>query len=438
MGIFWNRQSATKADESSAETKELGYGQYQPASQYSGAFSLPALNYEWTDPADYAKRAKAILHNSTAKACVLKRAQAIANIDIKYDGKNNKVIELLKRPNYRDGTIQVLLNNGETNLSIGGDLYAFWDKTLASRPALHTLRPDLVVNDTKRGAYFYKPSPSDEADLVFEYDNLGRTVRALKRNGRGYSVFQGGLQQISYFDPLSSTNGAGAGDSALRAIDTMNAIDKMLVAKFRSGGAKAGYFQVKGNPTEREIEKLHAEMAMLNPDGSAHILPAGVDFNGAQLTLAEMEILAARVAMAQDICTAFQVPYELLNSSETTYANARGMDKIFYRNFIGPEGHWIIGQLEVGLQLYIDPNAAISLDETSVQHLEEDRTERAAKMAQMKCFTADEIRAVQGYEPAPEGAEFLGADVNMGQPEEKPKGPVAFNADAGNRGDNNE
>lgn len=445
MGIFGRNKNADLEElvrgsvaQAFEQQKELDYSKYEPRNQYAGGFSLSPLEITWTDPADYSKRVKATYKNATAKACVLKRAQAIANIDIKYVGENKAVKELLKRPNHRDGTIQVLLNDAEIHLSVGGDVYFFWDCTVPNSPKLHTLRPDLVINDVQNSRYLYKPSQTDKPDFTFEYDRTGKTTRVLKRVGAGESVISGGLQHIRYFDPLTATKGVGAGESALAAIDVMNAIDRAMAGKFRAGGTKAGYFQVKGDPTDADIAKLKAQMAALNPDGMAHVLPGGVEFNAAQLTLAEMEILAARAEMKQDICAAFQVPAELINASQSTYANARGMDKIFYRNFIGPEAHWLIGQLEVGLQLYVDANAKITVDEASAPHLEEDRLERASKMAQMKCFTADEIRAALGYEAAPEGTEFVGADVNMGQPEEKPKGPVAFNADAGSRGDKNE
>lgn len=448
MGIFGRkktdelealvRSSVTDALE---QFKELDYSRHEPRNQYTGLQSIPVLDFKWTDPRNYQKRAEAIYGNSTAKACVLKRAQAISNIDIKYAGNRKPIKDLLKCPNFRDGTMQVLLNNAEVNLSVGGDAYFFWDNRLPNKPMLHTLRPDLVQNDVQKRQYIYKPSPNEPADLIFEYDKLGRTTRVQERNGTGYSVIRGGLQQVSYFDPLTATKGVGAAESAVQHIDVMNAIDRMLANKFRAGGTKAGYFQIQGQPTDAEIAQLKAKFAALNPDGNGLVLPAGVQFNAAQLTLAEMEVLEARSALIRDICTAFQVPAELINANDATYANARGMDKIFYRNFIGPEAHWLIGQLQVGLQLYIDPNAEISVDETSVQHLEEDRLERASKMAMMKSFTMNEVRASMGYTPLSAeqgGDEIVGADVNMGQPEEKPKGDVAFNANAGNRGDNNE
>jgi hypothetical protein len=442
MGI-WGRsrpeESAVNTERfEAALAKEYFYGQHEPRNQFEGGFVLQKYKWNWATQKSYSDKAEAIYANSIAKACVMLRALSIGNIDIKIEGGNGKTEKLLTRPNYRDGDLQTFLKNGEINLSIGGDKYIFWDNRLPSEPMAHTFRPDLVENDVKNSRFLYKPSDKEPAEFVFEYDHLGRTKRALQRSGSSYRAIQGGLQHIAYYDPRTSTEGAGAGDSALKAIEIMNAIDSMLFRKFNAGGTKAGYFQIMGEPTDADVAKIRAFTAALNPDGNTAVLPAGMEFKDAQLTLAEMEVLEAWQQQKQAICTAFQVPVELLSDSGATYANTRGMDKIFYRNFIGPEAHWLVGQLQTGLNLYIDPNVKLSVDETSVQHLEEDRLERASKMAQMKCFTADEIRASIGYDPAPEGTEFVGASVNMGQPEEKPKGEVAFNADAGNRGDNND
>ncbi|OJY60935.1 MAG: hypothetical protein BGP16_00920 [Sphingobium sp. 66-54] len=441
MGILWTSKSEIVGEVTDTLRKEWDYRQSEGRNQYAGIFSLPALNINWTNWKSYAERADAIYRNSVAKTCVERRARSIGNIDIKYEGGNKAVEALLKRPNVRDGDLGTFLNNSEVSLSVGGDLDLFWDMRLPSTPMVHAFRQDLVVDDVENSRFLYAPhgvTDGKKPQFIFEYDNLGKTTRALQLVGDSYKVIRGGFQKISYFDPRTSSEGAGAGDSALTAIDIMNAIDKLLHSKFKAGGTKAGFFQLSGEPTDAEIEKMRSQFAALNPDGGSTVLPAGVTFNDAQLTLAEMEVLEARNQMAKEICTAFQVPAELVNESEATYANARGKDKIFYRNFIGPEAHWLVGQLQTGIRLYVDPNAELAVDETSVQHLEEDRLERASKMAQMKCFTPDEIRAVMGYEPAEEDAQFVGAQVNMGQPEEKPKGEVAFDADAGDRGDDND
>lgn len=445
MGIWWSnkgKETPNGVDDGAfaqspawMNKKEVDYSEHQPQNQY-GAFTLPALATNWIDIKSYSERSNAIMENSIAKTCVLHRAKAIGNIDIKYEGDNPAVKLLLDSPNAREGTIQTFLTNGEHVLSIGGDLWLFWDKRTKNRPTLHTFRPDLMKHDPKAKTYSYNPS-GNKPEYVFTYDHLGKTIKAEVLNGSKYEQFDGGLQRVSYFDPRTSSNGAGAGDSALRAIKIISAIDDLLAGKFNAGGAKNGFFEIPATLTDDEAARLQAKLSLLNPNGT-HVLPSGMKFNDSQLTLAEMEVLEAYDKMAKLICTAFQVPNELVFATGTTYANMRGADKIFYRNFIGPEAHWLVGQLQTGLRLYIDPKATLSVDETSVQHLEEDRLDRASKMAQMKCFTADEIRAALGYEAAPADAEFVGASVNMGQPEEKPKGEVAFNANAGNRGDNND
>lgn len=424
--------------------KDFDYSAHEARTPYQ-AFNAPNLAVAWTDRA-YQTKAAALLSNSVAKTCIAMRATAISNIDLLVDPQTIPLAKaLLDSPNHRQPTLQAFLNISETTLSIGGNLWWFWDLGLPRSPKLYTFRPDFVKNDVENRCYLYDPSGSfgrgSKPDFRFYYDAMGKTERAERLNPQSgtYSPYKGAIQYVGYYDPTTASGGAGAGDSALRAVDILNSIDGMLHRKFKAGGNKAGFFQIPGNATDADIQTMKTQLAALNADGDLNVLPSGMSFNSAQLTFQEMNVLEVYAQQTSAICTAFRTPPELVADVKSTYANKRGADKIFYRNFIGPEAHWLVGQLQSGLRSHVDPAATIGVDETSIQHLEDDRIEKATKMSQMKAFKVNEVRAAMGFEPLTEGGdEIVGAEVNEGQPETKPKGPVAFNADAGNRGDDNE
>lgn len=425
--------------------KDFPYAQYEPQNVWT-ALGVPQSIANWTNPGSYANKAKALLSNSISKTCIHMRAVGVGDVVVNIDSGNSAVKSVLASPNNQDGTLGAAIRSWETVLSIGAGMYWFWDLTFPGNPKLYSFRPDFVQNDVKNSRYLYNPAgffgTGSEPDMVFNYDATGKTVSAQKRTGpKTYITIRAAIQPLFYYDPLTYQGTAGPGDSALRPVDVMNSIDDMVNRKVCAGGSKAGFFQLMGSPTDAEYAHVTTQLAALNPNGAVNVLPPNMEFNAAQLTFQDMDLLNIRNAMARDICTAFNVPVEMLSESDSTYATARAKDKMFYRNFIAPEADLIVGQLQTGLRLYVDPAAALSVDESSISHLESDQLDTIKVLAPTGCFTIDEIRAIRGLEPLPNGegaALCTPTAVPQGQPEEKPKSPVDFNADTGNRGDNNQ
>jgi len=457
LNKIWNYDPSGKEWLLENHIKDYDYTQYQLNNeiQYSLA-SVPvvqSINPAWTDAKSFAKRAEVLYFKCTvSRACIEKRAQGISEISLNIKG-NAQVQDLLKNPNPTDKTLTNSLRNWETSLSIGGDLYWFWDFRNALAPRIWAFRQDLVANNTEQKQFEYVPNrmngKSTKPAFVFKYDAFGETTQAFEFVNGNYVVIPGFLQRVSYYNPLYSSEGAGAGDSALRAVDNWLVIQELIHKKMKSGGAKFGYFTGASVRSEKDVADLTAVMSNLNRQKEINVLAGSMDFVANQLTFAEMQLLELRAVEAAAIQDAFKVPGVLLNSTtQTTYANMRAGDKIFYRSFIAPEAKWLIGQLEYGIRKYIDPEAEVTVDETDIAHIQDDQMQMAKDMAATGCFKIDEIRAVLGREPLPKGEgdhlatgvvhESVSVDgTGSGQPETKPKGPVSFNADSGNRADNN-
>lgn len=434
-------------DAVASEQKSYDYAAYELQNDLSydiGSLFTPATTKpNWTKASNFADRAnKFYFQCSVSRACIEKRAQGIANIDLLVTGKASTK-KLILSPNPTDKTLSNALRVWETSLSIGGDLYLFYDLRNPFEPYIWALRQDLVVNNVKKQQYEYRPARLNGKDtppqLIFQYDTLGNTTRCLELNGTSYKGVDGYLQRIAHHNPLSASEGAGAGDSALRAVDIWLIIEELIATKFGNGGAKGGLITAPTIRTQKDMADAQALLSQLNDQKNINVLANGMEFVSTQLTFSELDVINVRAAQAASIQDAFKVPGVLLNSTtQTTYANMRAGDKIFYRTFIGPEAHWLVGQLEWGIRKYIDSTATLKVDETQIDHIQDDQLQMAKDMASMGCFTANEVRAILGKPPVDDGNELMKpVAVQNGQPEEKPKGPVGFNADSGERGDAN-
>ncbi|KQN09080.1 phage portal protein [Sphingomonas sp. Leaf28] len=426
--------------------KDFDYSNQLPISQTAnlGVYVSQLTGTEWGDCKTFAKKAELLLQKCpVSRACIEMRAQGIQNVTLKIsDSRATK--RMLASPNAVERTTGTFLKNAEIGLSVGGDLYVFYDLKVPGLPQMHTFRQDLMFKNVEKKRFEYVPGKlrgDNTPHFWFNYDAAGKTTAAFNRNG---VQFNGALQHISYFDPINPLQGAGAGDSAIRSVQNYLAIDDLIRRKLASGGAKNGYFKTQGIYSDADLARVQTQMAGLTSSGSTQLL-AGLDFEAAQLTFAELQLDILRDKAADAICTAFGVNSAMVNVGEATHANLRGMDKIFYRNFIGPEAHWLIGQLEWGIQQYVDESATVAVDETAIQHIQDDLDDKVVKWAQSGVVTIDECRAVIGLPPLPngEGKELAGAkaqasdETGLGQPDEKPGGETSFNANAGDRGDRN-
>ncbi len=428
------------------EAKDFSYENSLPLAQTEnlGIYASPFTDVKWKECKTFAQKADLLLNQCpVSRACIEMRAQGIQNITLAIGGKR-ETKKMLANPNALDRTMGTFLKNAEIGLSVGGDLYVFWDKRVPGLPQMHSFRQDLMHKNVSKSRYEYIPGKLNgdtTPTFCFYYDAAGKTTSAVDRNGRAINA---AIQHIPYHDPVNPLQGAGAGDSAIRSVQNYLAIDDLIRRKLASGGAKNGYFKTQGLYTDAQLAQVHTQMAGLSAGGSSQLL-AGLDFEAAQLTFAELQLDVMRDKAADAICTAFGVNSAMVNVGTATHANLRGMDKIFYRNFIGPEAHWLIGHLEWGIQQYVDASATLTVDETEIQHIQDDLDDKVVKWAQSGVVTIDECRAVIGLPPLPngEGKELAGAkaqasdETGLGQPDEKPGGETSFNANAGDRGDRN-
>ena len=183
----------------SSEQKSYDYAAFELqndlAYDISALFSPASTKPNWTKASNFADRAnKFYFQCSVSRACIEKRAQGIANIDLLVTGKASTK-KLLQSPNPTDKTLSNALRVWETSLSIGGDLYLFYDLRNPFEPYIWALRQDLVSNNVKKQQYEYRPARLSGKDtppqLIFQYDSLGNTIRCLELNGTSYKGVDG-------------------------------------------------------------------------------------------------------------------------------------------------------------------------------------------------------------------------------------------------------
>lgn len=185
-----------------------------------------------------------------------------------------------------------------------------------------------------------------------------RTVKAeySPDGGKTFSTIKGHVFHIMRFNPLSSGQGSGDADAVMRSATTWINLYKMVDDRARSGGRKQGYIKAPELRTNEEIARWKANMEHLNDSGQVSVLAQGAEFTANQLSFTDMDLIKLMEKCTRDIALALSVPAVFANlEGESSYAERRAADRIFYKSFVHPRATWIIEQLEAHLRRAYDP-----------------------------------------------------------------------------------
>lgn len=428
-------------------------------------FSYGAVDQGSTDEENFASRAKDLLYKCpVSRRCFEIRAEKLASIKIDIKNGNRAVNKVLTQPNFRDRTINNLFRELENDLGFGGDNWLFLNKEQSIRPILETLRQDFVFQEPSKNLITYDPARrlkgenSSKPELVFtmDPDDFGRTqlVERLTSNGRTYEVIEGAIGHLRIPNPLSAIQGSGAGDAILADVATYRAATKLMYARFANGGRKAGWITLPDVDAYSDMDDaawadVRANLAKLRDDAELKGLASGSEFIENQMTFTELDIVEVVKTLERRIAMALGVqPVMLGFEGETTGMNMRTADRTFYTGWLKPRAEFILGYMQDFLAEELDcPKLILSIDETKLPYLQDDKLEKVDKMAGRGALTFNEYRAEMGFPPATWGdvqIPVAGAGEAFGsggdkEPEQQPDNTtpreVGHNADTSRRND---
>jgi len=390
--------------------------QFQNPLSYAGAFGLKDPQTPWTTAEDYASRARQLYFECTpARSFVDKRADSISNVKVKVVKGSPAIQALLDRPNTIDNTLGQFLRASETELAIGGDVWWFLDERVPGLPQLRVLRQDFMVQDPKNNTVTYNPGRANNQDVwELRFTMSGQTTVKVEHSldgGKTTQMVKGELFHVMRFNPLSSGQGSGDGDAAIRPTETWIALYKMVQARAKSGGRKQGIIKAPQLETEEELAAWKANMAALNEAGNVTVLANGSDFLANQLSFTDMDLIKLMERCTRDIALAYQVPAIFANlEGESSYAERRAADRIFYKSFVHPRASWIIEQLAANLRRRFDRSIELEIDKTQIDYIKEELGEEQERKAKLGIYTINELRALTGDSTmGPAGDVFPGA-----------------------------
>lgn len=373
----------------------------------------------WTNTENYAFRAKKLyLECPVSRRCVDIRANKIRSVQVQVEKGNDLTRRLIERPNFVDRTFNQMMSVMDTELDLGGDAWLFLNTTPGQSPTLEVLRQDFVNNDPQNNFIEYNPKGalqgSGEPELVFHTNpEIPSMVEAVYKRGPDGRLreIQGSLLHIQHHNPFSASSGSGSGDAVIRSVDLWLLIDGMLNKRFKSGGRNQGFLSLPNNIeelTDEEFAQLEARLQKISHLNEIQYVADGTEFISSQMTLKDMDLVQIRNQLERAICSAFGVPAVMVNmEGEASYANQRGVDRIFYTGELKPRVDWILGHIQAFLRdNTADKRCVLSIDESQIEYLKTDKMELAKAASSMKIATTNELRAMIGMEPIKGGDEL--------------------------------
>lgn len=390
--------------------------QFQNPSTYAGLFGFKNPLTPWTTPEDYQARVKTLYFDCAAsRAFIDKRADSVASARVEVLAGNDASKKLIASPNTIDNTFGQFLRVTETELALGGDAWWFLDQRVPGLDQLRVLRQDFIVQDPKNSTITYVPGRANNqgvAELRFTMQGQ-RTVSAeYSPDGKNWTQIKGHIFHIMRFNPLSSGQGSGDADAVMRSATTWINLYNMVDDRARSGGRKQGIIRAPELRTNEDVARWKANMEQLNANGQVNVLAQGAHFEANQLSFTDMDLIKLMEKCTRDIALALSVPAVFANlEGESSYAERRAADRIFYKSFVHPRATWIVEQLEAHLRRAYDPALRLAIDKTQIDYIKEELGEEQERKTKLGIYTINELRRITGDDDIEGGDVFPGASA---------------------------
>lgn len=428
---------------------------YRPASDFGGMWAIKDPTYKWTNGKDFAAVAQRLYYDcAPSRTCINIRSDRLSSLPVVVTQGSGVSRALIACPSPSYGSLANALRAWEMSLCLGGDLWLFLDLRIPGRPVLTDFRQDFVFwEDDGSGLVTYDPDKrmTGTPRPQYRFQMVGGICEAAwQREGTTWTPINAAVVHIMDHNPLSSFSGSGPGDAVLRAADAWVLLQDWIRHVAQRKGRKSGFISAPSLQSDQDMEVWKAAMQQLSTAGELKVLAENATFESAEFTWSEMGLNDLMNQLVRTIASAFSIPAVMMNlEGESSFANQRGADKIYYTGWLKPRAMWLLGVLQGHLAAHLnDRNLKLDIDEKSIPYLQDNVSDVEGAMVKARCYTVNEVRALRGYEALPDdvGGQLAGtttttiteqdadSDGNSDADEEPAeKAPVSANADTSGR-----
>ena len=361
-------------------------------------------------PKNFVEQVEKYRRNSTEKRCIDEIAEAVASLTWR-DRESNEndahspLLDLINKPNPFKDT-NSLIGTFVRDYLISGDSYINWIKA-GSIHELHRIRPDgiQVIPDDKGYIQQYRIAPLQftRREWIMPFEEI--------INLKGYTALND-----YYGDP------PGISILTQKEIDTKMLLWNLSIIE--KGGKPSGILMTDMNLTDEQFSRLKTELEEEHTGetkaGMPMITEGGMKWQQTSLSPTDLDWLAGRAMMKEEIAMAHGVPSEVIGLKEGTYENRREAFRVFYLETILPLAEKIASLINHASAIHFNTkDYQIIPDKDSIGALQEDLSKRWERLENSAWLTKNEKRLETGYKEKEGGDEFdeksIGEGWGMGE-----------------------
>lgn len=293
---------------------------------------------------------------------------------------NHPILDLLYSPNpdsNYDSNFLLTYNY----LDLVGNSYWYIEKDSNGTPsAIYQLRPDLI--EVVPGA------------------NTG-LIKGYLYNRRKLAFHRDEVIRYNYVNPSCKWYGLGVIEAMSVAVKRNNKADEYETGRLQNNARPdflVKYKQTLDIQQQRELD-LSWNKAMRGPKNTGRVKIMGSDFDIEKLSMTpqEMQYLQGRVVTQKEICSAFGIPYSVIDTTDSKKAGLDITEKLFQKNAISPRLKIVENTLNDQLiPMYDDSGSLFLAFDDPVKEDAEFNLKREESRLKTGVLTIDEVRQMNG------------------------------------------
>mgnify|MGYP006921304734 CR=1 FL=1 len=299
------------------------------------------------------------------------------------------MLDLLERPSPRMSGTTLIRELVKWRL-IGGEFYLARNEKPSGPPR------ELYVLKVQRMKILPGRSPVDPVE-GYEYQ-IGSQKTTMAASD---------VLHLPRFNPIDDWYGFSPLEAAARFIDQANSAADFNLGLLQNGGIPPGFLTSDEEVSDKAFARLKKAMrswGMSSQSGKPQLLEAGLKYQAAGRSPADMEMLEAQRMFALKFAQVINIPAEFLSGAgEKKYNNASEAHRVLYTVGVLPELDDVRDALNWWLAPMFGDDVRLVYLTDSIDALQEDEDKRWERAENASDLTIDEKRAIKGFEKLPNG-----------------------------------